>query len=77
MRIQLDKLNGSSTKRLALSVVSLPHELQPWIYKYGVVMPFYNLSKIVRTVGGSPPEGVRPKLTLEFRSSLTPRTRSP
>lgn len=33
-----------------VSVVSLPHELQPWIYRYGVAMPFYNCSHIVRTV---------------------------
>lgn len=33
-----------------VSVVSLPHELQPWIYRYGVAMPFSNCSHIVRTV---------------------------
>lgn len=33
-----------------VSVVSLPHELQPWIYRYGVAMPFYNCSKAVRTI---------------------------
>ncbi|WWC86960.1 uncharacterized protein L201_001841 [Kwoniella dendrophila CBS 6074] len=33
-----------------VSVVSLPHELQPWIYKYGVAMPFYNASRVVRTI---------------------------
>ncbi|KIR35936.1 endoplasmic reticulum protein [Cryptococcus deuterogattii MMRL2647] len=33
-----------------VSVVSLPHELQPWIYRYGVAMPFYNCSHIVRTI---------------------------
>lgn len=33
-----------------VSVVTLPHELQPWIFRYGVAMPFYNCSKIVRTI---------------------------
>ncbi|WRT64817.1 uncharacterized protein IL334_001753 [Kwoniella shivajii] len=33
-----------------VSVVSLPHELQPWIYKYGAAMPFYNASRVVRTI---------------------------
>ncbi|OCF76878.1 endoplasmic reticulum protein [Kwoniella mangroviensis CBS 8886] len=33
-----------------VSVVSLPHELQPWIYRYGVAMPFYNASRVVRTI---------------------------
>ncbi|OXM77023.1 endoplasmic reticulum protein [Cryptococcus neoformans Bt63] len=33
-----------------VSVVSLPQELQPWIYRYGVAMPFYNCSHIVRTI---------------------------
>ncbi|AAW45796.1 hypothetical protein CNBJ2900 [Cryptococcus deneoformans B-3501A] len=33
-----------------VSVVSLPQELQPWIYRYGVAMPFYNCNHIVRTI---------------------------
>lgn len=33
-----------------VSVVVLPHELQPWIYRYGVAMPFYNASRAVRTL---------------------------
>ncbi|ODN82224.1 hypothetical protein L202_02510 [Cryptococcus amylolentus CBS 6039] len=33
-----------------VSVCSLPHELQPWIYRYGVAMPFYNCNRIVRTI---------------------------
>lgn len=33
-----------------VSVVTLPHELQPWIYRYGVAMPFYNASRAVRTL---------------------------
>ncbi|WVQ76068.1 hypothetical protein IAR50_005705 [Cryptococcus sp. DSM 104548] len=33
-----------------VSVCSLPHELQPWIYKYGVAFPFYNCNRIVRTI---------------------------
>lgn len=33
-----------------VSVVSLPHELQPWIFRYGVAMPFYNISRVVRTI---------------------------
>lgn len=32
-----------------VSVVSLPHTLQPWIYRYGVALPFYNSDRIVRT----------------------------
>lgn len=32
-----------------MSVVSLPLELQPWIYRYGVAMPFYNCNRIIRT----------------------------
>jgi hypothetical protein len=36
-----------------VSVASLPHELQPWIYRYGVAMPFYNVGRIVRTVSQS------------------------
>jgi hypothetical protein len=32
------------------SVASYPHELQPWIFKYGVSMPFYNVSKVIRTI---------------------------
>lgn len=35
-----------------VSVASLPHELQPWIYRYGVAMPFYNVGRVVRTVSG-------------------------
>lgn len=31
-------------------MVALPHELQPWIFRYGAAMPFYNLSRIVRTI---------------------------
>ncbi|WVR09756.1 hypothetical protein IAU60_006832 [Kwoniella sp. DSM 27419] len=33
-----------------VSVVTLPHELQPWIFRYGVAMPFYNCSRVVRTI---------------------------
>ncbi|KAK8847379.1 hypothetical protein IAR55_005237 [Kwoniella newhampshirensis] len=33
-----------------VSVASLPHELQPWIYKYGAAMPFYNCGRVVRTI---------------------------
>ncbi|GFZ47651.1 hypothetical protein JCM24511_05397 [Saitozyma sp. JCM 24511] len=33
-----------------VSVASLPHELQPWIYRYGVAMPFYNVGRVVRTI---------------------------
>ncbi|ORX38840.1 hypothetical protein BD324DRAFT_576967 [Kockovaella imperatae] len=33
-----------------VSVASLPHELQPWIFRYGVAMPFYNVGKVVRTI---------------------------
>lgn len=33
-----------------VSVVTYPHELQPWIFRYGVAMPFYNCSRIVRTI---------------------------
>ncbi|RSH94790.1 hypothetical protein EHS25_004596 [Saitozyma podzolica] len=33
-----------------VSVASLPNELQPWIYRYGVAMPFYNIGQIVRTI---------------------------
>ncbi|KAL7419021.1 hypothetical protein Q5752_006706 [Cryptotrichosporon argae] len=32
------------------SVASLPHELQPWIFRYGLAMPFYNVSRMVRTI---------------------------
>lgn len=28
----------------------MPHELQPWLYRYGVGLPFYNLSRVVRTI---------------------------
>ncbi|TXT08647.1 hypothetical protein VHUM_02775 [Vanrija humicola] len=33
-----------------VSVVNIPHELQPWIFRYGVAMPFYNCSRTVRTI---------------------------
>lgn len=33
-----------------VSVSSFPHELQPWIFRYGVAMPFYNVSRVVRTI---------------------------
>lgn len=33
-----------------VSVASLPHELQPWIYRYGVAMPFHNIGQAVRTI---------------------------
>ncbi|GFZ51748.1 hypothetical protein JCM24511_09516, partial [Saitozyma sp. JCM 24511] len=33
-----------------VSVVSLPHELQPWIYRYGPAMPSFNLGRTVRTI---------------------------
>ncbi|KAK4686647.1 hypothetical protein P7C73_g3478, partial [Tremellales sp. Uapishka_1] len=33
-----------------VSVASLPHDLQPWIYRYGVAMPFYNCGRIVRCI---------------------------
>lgn len=33
-----------------VSVCNLPHELQPWIYRYGVAVPFYNCSRAVRTL---------------------------
>ena len=33
-----------------VSVASLPNDLQPWIFKYGVAMPFYNINRIVRTI---------------------------
>jgi len=33
-----------------VSVASLPHELQPWIYKYGAAMPFHNVGQAVRTI---------------------------
>ncbi|WVN89462.1 uncharacterized protein L203_104685 [Cryptococcus depauperatus CBS 7841] len=33
-----------------VSVASLPHELQPWVFRYGVAMPFYNCGRIVRTI---------------------------
>ncbi|WVQ98009.1 hypothetical protein IAU59_005129 [Kwoniella sp. CBS 9459] len=33
-----------------VSVVTLPHELQPWIFRYGVAMPFYNCSRVIRTI---------------------------
>ena len=39
-------INDLSTCRVA----SLPHELQPKFYRYGVAMPFYNVGRVVRTV---------------------------
>ncbi|GMK57815.1 hypothetical protein CspeluHIS016_0406490 [Cutaneotrichosporon spelunceum] len=33
-----------------VSVAALPHELQPWIYRYGVAMPFYNCNRAIRTI---------------------------
>lgn len=33
-----------------LSVAVMPTELQPWIFRYGVAMPFYNVGHTVRTV---------------------------
>ncbi|BEI86554.1 hypothetical protein CcaverHIS002_0608410 [Cutaneotrichosporon cavernicola] len=33
-----------------VSVASLPHELQPWIYRYGVAMPFYNCNRAIRAI---------------------------
>jgi len=33
-----------------VSVASLPHELQPWIYRYGAAMPFHNVGQAVRTI---------------------------
>jgi hypothetical protein len=33
-----------------VSVASQPHELQPWIYRYGVAMPFHNVGQAVRTI---------------------------
>jgi hypothetical protein len=33
-----------------VSGVSVPHELQPWIFRYSVGMPFYNCSRAVRTI---------------------------
>ncbi|RXK34694.1 hypothetical protein M231_08046 [Tremella mesenterica] len=33
-----------------VSVATLPHDLQPWIYRYGVAMPFYNVGRIIRTI---------------------------
>ncbi|WWD21471.1 hypothetical protein CI109_105957 [Kwoniella shandongensis] len=33
-----------------VSVAALPHELQPWIYRYGAAMPFYNCGRIIRTI---------------------------
>lgn len=35
---------------LTLSTVALPHELQPWIFRYGAGMPFYNINRTVRTI---------------------------
>lgn len=35
---------------LIISTVALPHELQPWIYRYGVALPFWNLNRTVRTI---------------------------
>lgn len=36
--------------RADASVATMPHELQPWIFRYGVAMPFYNVGRVVRTV---------------------------
>lgn len=33
-----------------VSGVSLPHELQPGIFRYAVAMPFHNASRTVRTI---------------------------
>jgi hypothetical protein len=33
-----------------VSVVSLPHELQPRLYRYGVATPFFRVSNAVRTI---------------------------
>ncbi|KAJ9098100.1 hypothetical protein QFC21_004429 [Naganishia friedmannii] len=33
-----------------VSVVSLPHELQPRFYRYGVATPFYRVSNAVRSI---------------------------
>lgn len=35
---------------LQVSVVSLPHELQPRLYQYGVATPFFRVSNAVRTI---------------------------
>ena len=35
---------------LITRVASLPHELQVGIFRYGVAMPFYNVSRVVRTI---------------------------
>ena len=32
------------------SVAVMPHELQPWIFRYGAAMPFFNAGRAVRTV---------------------------
>ncbi|KAK1921555.1 hypothetical protein DB88DRAFT_506410 [Papiliotrema laurentii] len=33
-----------------VSVAVMPHELQPWIYRYGAAMPFFNAGRVVRTI---------------------------
>lgn len=33
-----------------MSVATFPHELQPWIFRYGAAMPFYNVGRAVRTI---------------------------
>jgi len=33
-----------------VSVVALPHELQPWFYRYQPAAPFYQLSRAVRVI---------------------------
>ncbi|ORY30405.1 hypothetical protein BCR39DRAFT_564917 [Naematelia encephala] len=33
-----------------VSVATNPHELQPWIYRYGLAMPFFNVGRAVRTI---------------------------
>jgi len=33
-----------------VSVVALPHELQPWFYRYQPASPFYQLNRAVRVI---------------------------
>jgi hypothetical protein len=33
-----------------VSVVALPHELQPWFYRYQPAAPFFQLSRAVRVI---------------------------
>ncbi|WVQ72288.1 hypothetical protein IAR50_001838 [Cryptococcus sp. DSM 104548] len=35
---------------LNVSITLMPYQLQPWIYKYGLAMPFYHLGRIARTI---------------------------